>query len=183
MGVKTPIQKKNFMTDSDVVWTSRPSQWVNLRAYTGAGFCLILFIALESAGAVDAAFNLPALKSFKGLFKTILFLLPIIFAVKCWLQVHFHVYELTEEVFREHYGILNRVSQELELYRVNDTMILKPFDLNVLGLGNIVMHTSDASTPVVTIQAVRYSDKLREHLRKFVETQRIRRGIVEVGNQ
>lgn len=172
------------MSFDQTIWTARPSQWVNLKSFTLAIGLLVAFCVLNASGAIDSIFHpFPFLVGFKGLLKTVLFLLPVVFALCRWLEVRFHIYELTEEVFREHYGILNRVSKELELYRVNDTMIVKPFDLNILGLGNVILHTSDASDPYVIIRAIENSDTIRATIRHHVEQQRNRKGIVEIGNR
>lgn len=172
------------MVSQKLVWQGRPSQWVNMRPYTLIFMFLLIVGGLEVAGLFDAIFKqwLPMFMGFKALFKTALFIIPIIYGLWCWVQTYMHHYELTEEVFREHYGVLNRVVQELELYRVNDTMTYRPFELSVLGLGNVVLHTSDASDPTVYISGVKDPDNVRQMVRHYVEQQRTRKGIVEVAN-
>lgn len=173
------------MIQQRLIWSGRPSQWINAKFYVKAFFFLVIFIVLEAAGFFNAVFSeyLPELMSFKPLIKTILITAPFIYGAWRWLLVHLHQYELTEEVFREHYGVFNRVTHELELYRVIDTLTYKPFDLNVMKLGNVVMNTSDASDPVAYILAVPYPDELRKIVRQYVELNRERKGIVEVANR
>jgi len=168
---------------SRLAWRSHPSQWINAKSYSFAAISLVALWFLNHHGVLDQLFHFPFLYPHKAILKALLFMLPIGYAIWCWLSVHFHIYELTEEVLREHYGVLNRVSQELELYRVNDSMIYKPFELNVMGLGNVILHTTDSSTPIVVIQAIAEPDRLRELIRHFVEQQRQRRGVVEIGNR
>lgn len=167
-----------------IVWRGSPSQWVNMKPFTIAILIFIVVIGVNAAGLIDAVFQqyLPGAQGLKPLVKTILFLAPVLACLWPWLQVKFHHYELTEEVFREHYGVLNRTVQEMELYRVNDTMTYRPFELNVVGLGNVVIHTSDSSDPTVVIAAVKDPDNVRQMLRHYVEIQRQRKGIVEVAN-
>jgi uncharacterized membrane protein YdbT with pleckstrin-like domain len=110
-------------------------------------------------------------------------ILPLLVMVVKALQIHFHTYELTSEVFRERVGLLNRQIHELELYRVRDTTTLKPFHLNICGLGHIRIDTSDFSTPIVGVLAVKQPDKVRQLLREQVENMRMQRGILEVSNQ
>lgn len=173
------------MIEQTVIWRGQPSQWINLNRYIGIFFILAITGALSAAGLFNVIFveYLPFLQPHAAMIKTSIFLLPVFWACWTFAQTKVHYYELTEEVFREHYGILNRATQELELYRVNDTMTLKPFDLNVLGLGNVILHTSDASDPEVFISAIRDPDKVRQIVRHYVEIQRTRKGIVEVSNR
>lgn len=173
------------MSEQRLIWRGSPSQWLNAKPFLGAGFLLIAVIILEAAGFFNTLFNeyLPALVGAKPLIKTALFLTPGIWIAWRWLVVHMHVYELTEEVFREHFGVLNRVTHELELYRVIDTLTYKPFELNIMKLGNVIINTSDASDPIAYILAIPQPDELRKMLRYYVEQQRTRKGIVEVANR
>lgn len=173
------------MRDQRLVWAGRPSQWLNAKPFTGAIFFFIVVVILQASGFIDALFAqyLDSFAGVKPLFKTALFLFPILWMGWKWLLVYTHHYELTEEVFREHYGVLNRVTHELELYRVIDTLTYKPFELNVMGLGNVVLNTSDSSDPVAYILAVKQPDELRRLVRNYVEAQRTRKGIVEVANR
>ncbi len=41
---------------------------------------------------------------------------------------------------------------ELELYRVKDIVLNEPFLLRLVGLSNIVLVTSDRSTPVFVVE-------------------------------
>lgn len=173
------------MIEQRTVWVGHPSQWINIKPYTYLVGMLLLFAIFEMAGLFNLLFTqtLPFLSSFKAFLKTIIFLVPVLRMVWLWLDVKFHIYELTEEVFREHYGILNRETHELELYRINDTMTFKPFELNILGMGNVILHTSDASDPVVQISAIKDPDHIRQMVRHYVEVQRQRKGVVEVANR
>jgi hypothetical protein len=168
-----------------LVWSGRPSQWLNARPFFGGTVFLIVMGVLQSAGFFDVLFTeyAPNLMHLKPVFKTALFLLPVLWMAWSWLTVHLHIYELTDEVFREHSGVLNRVTHELELYRVIDTLTYKPFELNIMRLGNVIMNTSDASDPVIYILAVPKPDEIRKLIRHHVEQQRARKGIVEVANR
>ena len=68
----------------------------------------------------------------------------------------------------------------MELYRVKDTRLEKPFWLRIFGLSNIVLQTSDRSLPEVNIRAVRNGIEIREKLRKQVESLRDKKRVREV---
>ena len=76
--------------------------------------------------------------------------------------------------------MLNQEINEVELYRVKDTRITKPFWLRIFGLANLVLDTSDRSCPVVEIPAVRRGTDIREKLRKQVEMLRDKKRVREV---
>ena len=69
---------------------------------------------------------------------------------------------------------------ELELYRVKDYRLENPFFLRMFSLGNIVLETSDRSSPVVRINAIQNAEELREKIRNCVETRRDQKGVREV---
>lgn len=173
------------MVEQRLIWTGRPSQWINARNFLGAGSLFVVVLILQAAGFFDAIFVqfLPELSGFKRIIKTFAFMFPILWGVWSWVKVHMHTYEITDQVFREHTGVLNRVTHELELYRVIDTLTFKPFELNIMKLGNVIINTSDASDPVAYILAVPQPDEIRQLIRYHVEQQRERKGIVEVANR
>ena len=90
------------------------------------------------------------------------------------------VFEFTSERLRIYEGILNQEINEVELYRVKDTRLEKPFWLRIFGLSNIVLQTSDRSLPEVNIRAVRNGIEIREKLRKQVEALRDKKRVREV---
>ncbi len=106
--------------------------------------------------------------------------IPLFVMLWRWLVVKNTKYELTTERLRMRYGVFNKVSNELELYRVRDYKLEQPFFLRVFSLSNIVLTTSDKSHPRVVIEAINDGEELREKLRKYVEICRTRRGVREV---
>ncbi|MDB4360771.1 PH domain-containing protein, partial [Akkermansiaceae bacterium] len=107
-------------------------------------------------------------------------LVPLFYAGWLWLGTKLMVFEFTSERMRIYEGILNQEINEVELYRVKDTRLEKPFWLRVFGLSNIVLQTSDRSLPEVNIRAVRNGIEIREKLRKQVETLRDKKRVREV---
>lgn len=86
-------------------------------------------------------------------------------------------YEVTSERIRVRHGILTKRTDELELYRVNDTSLIEPLSLRMLGLGTIEVRTMDSSNPTLFLNAVHGARALREDLRKNVEQCRERKGV------
>lgn len=77
-------------------------------------------------------------------------------------------------------GILTRHYEDLELFRVKDYTIEQPLFLRLFGLGNIVLVTSDATTPTVAIRAIPNALTLRETLRTAVQAERERKRVREL---
>tara|TARA_A100001391_G_scaffold69_3_gene148 strand:- start:7599 stop:8027 length:429 start_codon:yes stop_codon:yes gene_type:complete len=105
--------------------------------------------------------------------------IPLFIALWRWLEVKYTKYELTTQRLRTRYGVLNRKTNELELYRVRDYQFEEPFFLRLFSLGNVILRTSDRSSPVVVIRAIENGEELREKLRQYVEECRTAKGVRE----
>ena len=151
------------------VWKGRPSQVVNLWTFL---VCAVVAALLVVFGVV-----------WKHWIFYVLLLAPAAVAGYRWLGVRCYTYEVTSERIRVRSGIFSRQSSELELYRVKDTTVLEPVFLRILGLGNIVMQTSDRTSPRVVIRAVRNVVDLRESLRTHIERLRAKKRVREVDFQ
>ncbi len=107
-------------------------------------------------------------------------IVPILIAGWRYLETKHRVYLLTSERLRVSHGVLSKRMDELELYRVKDTSVEEPFWFRVFGLGNIIIETSDRSTPQVTLFAIPEARMLRESIRGAVEKRKDAKGVREV---
>ena len=107
-----------------------------------------------------------------GWFISCILLLPIPFALWKWLETRSHRYVLTDQRLQLSRGIFNRVTDDLELYRVRDTRLQQPFWQRMLGLGEVVLFTTDASTPEIHLPWLPDATQVREDLRRLVEARR-----------
>ena len=105
---------------------------------------------------------------------------PLFILLWQWLVIRNTVYELTNERLKLRRGVLNKHLDEVELYRVRDYKLERPFFQRLFGLGNIVLQTSDRSHPSVRLRAVRDGEQLYERLRAAVEECRARKGVREL---
>jgi uncharacterized membrane protein YdbT with pleckstrin-like domain len=128
-------------------------------------------------GTPSQVVNLPAF-ILLGLFFWLV--VPLLVILWKWLAVKFTKYELTTERLRLRHGVLNKETDDLELYRVRDYKLVQPFWLRLFSLGNVVLKTSDRSHPEVTIKAIKDGEAMRELLRKYVEENRVRKKVREV---
>ncbi|MBK1826597.1 PH domain-containing protein [Haloferula rosea] len=148
----------------NVLWKGRPSQLLNLGTYL-VGTLLIVGIG------IGGTFFPPAW--FAGI-------IPLVWMLWKFLTVRCRVYELTNERLRLYTGVLNQKIDELELYRVKDTTMDKPFMLRIFGLATVHLDTSDRSHPKVELHAISNAVELRETLREQVERLRDLKRVREV---
>ena len=144
------------MTEENMLWKGSPSQWLNLGPFAAA---FLLGVGI----LVGGCYYPPAIA---GL------LLPAGFALWKFLVVRARIYELTSERLRYTRGVINQQIDEIELYRVKDTVMLRPWWMRLTGLAAISLQTSDRSLPHLLIPAISNGSELREQLRKQVEAQR-----------
>src|ERR1041385_2633781 len=102
---------------------------------------------------------------------------PIFYAIAKWIQLRSRHYELTTQRVRIRQGIFSKRTDELELYRVKDSTVFEPFWQRLVGLGNIVITTNDASTPTLTLEALPDAPGTREKLRAAIEECRDRKRV------
>jgi uncharacterized membrane protein YdbT with pleckstrin-like domain len=86
-------------------------------------------------------------------------------------------YEVTSERIRVRRGIFTKRTDELELYRVNDTSLIEPLAMRMVGLGTVEIRTMDTTNPRLYLEAVHGARNLREELRKSVELCRDKKGV------
>jgi uncharacterized membrane protein YdbT with pleckstrin-like domain len=102
-------------------------------------------------------------------------IVPIFISLWKWLLVRSRVYEITTERIKTTQGIFSKRTDELELYRVRDTATVQPFIYRVFNKGNVILNTTDATTPVLTIECVPNAEALRDELRQAIESCRDRK--------
>jgi len=150
----------------DTIWKGSPAQIVNLKW----NLLAVLLIILGAAGFYylpEAGFT-----TTKALGFLAYLLVPALVWFIPWLQVNAEQYELTPERLKMRKGVLNRESDELELYRVRDTTVYEPFFLRIFGAGHVVVQSSDRTHPELKIRAIRQPEKLRQDIRGAVEKMR-----------
>jgi uncharacterized membrane protein YdbT with pleckstrin-like domain len=147
------------------LWKGHTSQWVHFWYYL---FCSLL--AGAAIGGIPFTLGLSAI----GL------VVPLFMWLVRWWITKCTSYELTSQRLKISSGILNRKLDELELFRVKDYAMDQPLFLRMVGLGNLTLVTSDASSPAVTISAIANVEDVREKLRNAVQAERDRKRVREM---
>jgi membrane protein YdbS with pleckstrin-like domain len=131
--------------EENQVWSGTSSQVLNLGIFILCGL-----VTLTVIGAIVA----------------------IPYAVWRYLLVRNRRFEVTSQRIKVYSGVLSKKIEELELYRVKDTKFEQPFFLRLFGLANVVIVSTDSTTPISMIPAIKNAQDLREKLRVLVEERR-----------
>ena len=105
-------------------------------------------------------------------------IVPLFFALVYYFQTRCKVFELTTQRFKITSGVFTKTTETLELYRVKDIETRQPFFSRLVGIENVQMTTSDASSPIVSVDAVPssvgFADKLRNQVEIIRQQKRVR---------
>ncbi len=150
--------------EEEVIWQGKSSQWVNLKSFVPYG--ILVFLFLYAGSRISSYLYIGAL-------------LCILKMGYDWCFIYSARYILTNQRIIRRSGVLDKITFEIELYRVKDVLLLEPLFLRVFSLGNIKLSTSQRSTQNFFIEAVTSSASLREMIRKLVERRRTEKGVGE----
>lgn len=95
--------------------------------------------------------------------------IPLLLILWRWLQTKYTKYELTSERLIMSKGVLNKTTNQLELYRVRDYRHEQPFFLRIFGLSNIVLISTDKTDKILNLIAIRDGGDLITQIRSNVE--------------
>src|SRR5919204_361178 len=147
------------------VWRGRSSQWKNFGRYVlAAAMCAVVVVIFVALSRADS----PQIRNLSP-YVLILLAVPLFTASVRYLQTKTKMYELTTERIKITEGVLSKVTDTLELYRVKDLETRQPFLYRLVGVENVQLNTSDTSSPFVFIQAVPRGVGLGDKIRNQVE--------------
>ncbi len=160
----------------ETLWRGSSSQWKNF------GFFLLQAIVALVIVLIFAVLSRSAPPEARSLSPYILILLalPILIALARYLQTKCKVYQLTTERLKTSKGVLSKLTDTLELYRVKDIETRQPFLYRMFGVENVEMNTSDTSSPFVFIDAIPCAAALADKIRNQVEIIRQQKGVREI---
>jgi uncharacterized membrane protein YdbT with pleckstrin-like domain len=155
------------MSEETIIFRGSPS------ILTRFGAIFVSFLVF--AGAITGVFLVPTQnwKYVLGGIAAVALLNMLIVAI----LVKATQYEVTSERVRVRRGIMTKRTDELELYRANDTSLIEPLTMRMFGLGTIEIRTMDSTSPKLFLEAVHGARKLREDLRRCIEQCRERKGV------
>lgn len=99
-------------------------------------------------------------------------LVPIPWAFWRWLETRNTTYTLTDQRLKTTRGVFTRTTEDLELYRVRDNRVEQSFAERLFGLGQVVLFTTDETSPEVRLAFIKDAEAVREKIRTLVEARR-----------
>lgn len=150
----------------NIIWSGKPSQLMNIYVY----FISVFLIAFITYLAIYFNNNM-------YLYSVIV---PFFLVIWSTLKTYCTVYILTNERIIKKYGVFNRYTFDIELYRVKDVKLVEPFIFRFFYLGNIRLLTSQRSLKFFYIPAMKNPIGLRNNLRILVEKRRNQKRVREL---
>jgi uncharacterized membrane protein YdbT with pleckstrin-like domain len=77
-----------------------------------------------------------------------------------WLRSVTTTIEITTQRIRFESGILSKVKNDLELFRIDDVTYEQPLGMRLLGYGQLRLRTTDRSTPTVILHGIKGLDRM-----------------------
>lgn len=91
--------------------------------------------------------------------------------------ISFTRYSLTNERLIIKTGLLNTETDELLLYRIMDIELNQSFGQKIFGVGSVILHASDRTTPTLTLQNIKKPNDVKRYLSRLIETIRDEKNI------
>jgi hypothetical protein len=99
-------------------------------------------------------------------------------ALVYWLRALGTHYRVTTQRVVIERGFFSKRMEQIDLYRVVEYVVERPFGQRLLGTGNLVLEAMDKTTPEVRLDGVRTNVMaLYERLRAATEAEKRRRGV------
>ena len=170
------------MIQNTVYFKSRPSQLLNLKTFllTILAVSVILFMDGILKQQLPVQF-IPA-KLIVHIYRFPHYLGVFVFLNLAYqvLRVYCIRYEIHSEELRYYSGIFWRKHEFIENYRIKDYRVEKPLIYRLFGLGNLIIYTSDKTTPIFRLDAIRDPEEKYKILRGLVELNRREKHVFEV---
>ena len=109
-----------------------------------------------------------------------IFVITIPYVIFLHLKIKNTRYSLTNQRLRISTGIIARDIEDIELYRVLDSAVDQTAMDRMVGIGTVVINSSDERQPVVRLERIRSPRDVREQLRQLSEARRRWRKVQEI---
>ncbi|CAA6807760.1 MAG: Unknown protein [uncultured Campylobacterales bacterium] len=96
-------------------------------------------------------------------------IIPIFILLYNYLIIKTTKYIISTQRIRLRYGIINKITDEIELYRILDYKVREPFWMRIFGLANIELTTMDQSHPIFVLSGIRDAEKIITQIREYSE--------------
>ena len=94
-----------------------------------------------------------------------------------WFPIGFDKYWIENGRLYCRHGMISQKEHECLLYRILDISLSRSFGNRICGTGSIVLRTTDASDPIITLKNIKDSRAVKTMLSDLIEEERVRKGI------
>lgn len=157
-------------------WSDRPSQLLNAIRFTfSLGLLYIcLFVLPKVVSILLPDMDTASLYIGKSLALTI-----ICKVIYDYVFIRLNLYKINSGIFTEKTGVFSRSTETIDLFRVKDIALEEPFFLRIFKMGNIILYSSDKTSPTLKIRAISRPEGIFVKIRESVKHERKRNGVRE----
>ncbi|MDF2692523.1 MAG: hypothetical protein K0S65_906 [Labilithrix sp.] len=95
-----------------------------------------------------------------------------------WVRTRATLYKITTQRVVIEQGMFSKRMEQIDLYRIVDYVVERPFGQRLMGTGNIVLEAMDKTTPEIRIEGIKTDVvALYERLRYCTEQEKKKRGV------
>src|SRR5215208_642517 len=160
-------------TSERTIWQGTPSALADLPTYIALAAAAIAatagLLALRSAAMARAAVGAPDPGRLFLWAIAALWIGCALVGLAVFLRARSTRYQVTSERLRITTGLLSTATDDLELWRVRDSRVVRPALMRLLGLGHVILVSTDRSTPEVMLRAVPDPDALQTAIRGVMQ--------------
>ena len=138
---------------------------------------------VEAGGDSEHAGESVLFEGRRALVPSVSVLLLVIVTLGLWLIARWwhrgsKLYRITTRRIVVETGVLSKRLEQIDLYRIADYTVDRPFGQRMLGTGNLLLKTFDKSTPELQVREIKTDVvALYEQLRIATEAEKAKRGV------
>jgi uncharacterized membrane protein YdbT with pleckstrin-like domain len=166
-------ERKFGPSQEGIIWADRPSLYLILYKFI---FVIALIIGISMAP--DISQYVPNFKydRWVNIGKIAIYFFAIAHLLTAILRILSTQYTLTDDRLLIRTGIMVRVTEQIELFRVRDLTMEQALSESVFGLGTLWIVSSDRSSPLAALQGIRDVEAVADAVRHAVSVAQDRVG-------
>jgi uncharacterized membrane protein YdbT with pleckstrin-like domain len=147
----------NTDAEEKVLWEGSPSQWLNFKIYF---YCILMALAVFVVNIYILGFKWWVL---------LLLLYPLFRALFAWYELHSLNYKLTNFRLLHKEGVFNRVTTETELTQIKEVLLIEPWYMRPVGLGDIRLTVVSSYESHIVISGMYNAEEIKEIFNKLIK--------------